>query len=139
MGGRAGVAGVLDNVDEGRIIVFLGNGALLHAVAQQAVLRYGAQRQTHGKADTLAHDGALQKDGLAHGGLFAGHDLIRQLFHPGIILVICHLRHLGKYALAGIGNAAGNVSHGVSFLWGFSAFVNPIPAGVSARFGPILR
>ena len=116
VGGGTGVAGVLDDVDEGRIVIFLGDGAFLHAVAEQIVLRHRPQRQPHGKADALAHDGALQKDGFAHGGLFAGHNLIGQLLHAGVILVICHFGHFREHALAGVGDAAGNVSHIASFL-----------------------
>ena len=118
VGGRAGVAGVFDNVDQRRIIVLLGHSTLLHAVTEQAVLRHGAQRQAHGKADAFAHNGPLQEDRLPLRGLFAGQYLIWQLFHPGIILVIRHPRHLGKHALTGIGNAACNVSHGAPFLCG---------------------
>ena len=113
MGGRARVTGVFYKVDQRGIIVFFRDGAFLHAVAQQTVLSDGTKRQSHGQPDPLAHDGALQKDGFPLCSLLAGQYFIWQLFHPGVVLVIGHLRHLGKNTLAGIRNAACNISHGI--------------------------
>ena len=79
------------------------------------MLGHGAQGQAHGQTDALAYDGPFQEDGFPHGGLFAGYDLIGQLLHAGVILVIGHFRHLGEDALAGIGDAASDVSH-IGFL-----------------------
>lgn len=95
------MAGVFDDVDQRRIVVFLGNGAFLHAVGQQRMLGHIPQGKAHGQADPLAHNGPLQEDGLPDGTHLAGHQLIGQLFHAGVIVsaLIGQLRHLGEHLL----------------------------------------
>ena len=117
VGGRTGVAGILDDVDQRRIVVFLRDGALLHAVGQQRMLRHRTQGQSHSQPDPLAHDGALQKDGFPLPPDLAGYDLIGQLLDPGVVAALVgQLRHLGKDALADIRHAALDVSHSFWFL-----------------------
>ena len=117
VGGGAGVAGVLDDVDQRRVVVFLGDSAFLHAFGQNGMLRHGAQGQAHGKADTLTHDGALQKDGIAVVAHLSWYDLIGQLLHtPVIAALVGQLGHLGKDALAHIGDGAFEISHRVKVL-----------------------
>ena len=103
-----GVAGVFDDVDQRGIVVFLGNGAFLHTVGQQRMLRHVPQGKAHGQADPLAHNSPLQEDGLADGAYLAGHQLIGQLLQPGIIVpaLVCQLRHLGEHLLAHVGDGA---------------------------------
>ena len=115
VGGRAGIAGVLDDVDQRGIVVLRGNGTLLHAVGQHRVLRHRPQRQAHGQPDALTHDGPLQKHGLPLPPHLAGHDLIGQLLHARVVsTLIGQLRHLGKDPLADVRNTALDISH--SFL-----------------------
>ena len=112
VGGGAGVAGVLDDVDQGRVIVLLRDGALLHADGQDGVLRHGPQRQTHGQTDALAHNGPLQENGIPMVAHLAGYDLIGQLLHASVVAaLIGQLGHLGKDALTHIGDGALEVSH----------------------------
>ena len=112
MGGLTAVAGVFDDVHQRGIVVLLRHGALLDAVAEQAVLRHRTQGQSHGQPDTLAHDGALQKNGRPLVAHLAGHDLVGQLLHPPVIAAfISQSRHLGKHAFTQIGDIALEVSH----------------------------
>ena len=108
VGVGTGVAGVFDDVDQRRIVVFLGNGAFLHTVGQQRMLGHIPQGKAHGQADPLAHNGPLQEDGLPDGAHLAGHQLIGQLLQPGIIVpaLIGQLRHLGEHLLAHVGDGA---------------------------------
>ena len=59
MGVRAGVAGVLDDVDEGWLVVALPDSGFICCVGQRLLLGCGAQAVTHGQADTLRHNGPL--------------------------------------------------------------------------------
>ena len=112
MGGLTAVAGVFDDVHQRGIVVLLRYGALLDAVAEQAVLRHRTQGQSHGQPDTLAHDGALQKNGRPLVAHLARHDLVGQLLHPPVIAAfISQSRYLGKHALTQIGDIAFEVSH----------------------------
>ena len=113
MGGRAGVAGKLDDVDQRRLIILLGDGALLHAVGDHGMLLHIAQGQAHGQADALAHDGALQENGVPLLAHLAGDDLIGQLLHAlGVVAAfVGHTGHLGEHALAHGGDVALIVTH----------------------------
>ncbi len=61
VGVRAGVAGIFDDVNQRRLVIFFGDGASLHAVGDHVLLRHVPQRQTHGQPDALTNDGPLQK------------------------------------------------------------------------------
>ena len=117
VGGRAGVAGILDDVDQRGVVVFLRDGALLHAVGQQRVLRHRPQRQPHGQPYALAHNGPLQKHGLPLAPDLSRHDLVRQLLDPGVVAALVgQLCHLGKYPAADVRHAAFDVSHSFCIL-----------------------
>ena len=77
--GRAGVTGKVDDVDQGGLIVLLGNGALLDVSAGGSVLVNLTQRQADGQTETLADNGALQEDILTVAGYLAGNDFIGQM------------------------------------------------------------
>ena len=102
------MAGVFDDVDQRGIVVFLGNGAFLHTVRQQRMLGHISQGKAHGQADPLAYNGPLQENRLPDGAHLAGHQLIGQLLHAGIIVpaLIGQLRHLGEHLLAHVGDGA---------------------------------
>ena len=85
---RAGVAGVADDIDEGRLIVLLGDGALAEALAEQGPLVHRPQGQAHGHPDPLPGDGPLQEDGFPVLGLLAGDDDIGQLLHSVVVAVV---------------------------------------------------
>ena len=107
VGVGTGVAGVFDDVDQRGIVVFLRDGALLHAVGQQRMLRHRTQGQSHSQPDPLAHDGALQKDGFPLPPDLAGYDLIGQLLDPGVVAALVgQLRHLGEHRFAHVGDGA---------------------------------
>ena len=74
----AGVAGELDDVDQRRLVVGLGNRGVDDAVGHALRLVDALQRQAHGKEDALRDDGALEEDGLAVGRDLAGDDLVGQ-------------------------------------------------------------
>ena len=74
----AGVAGELDDVDQRRLVVGLGNRGVDDAVGHALRLVDALQRQAHGQANALRHDGALEEDGLAVGRDLAGDDLVGQ-------------------------------------------------------------
>ncbi|MFQ9681671.1 MAG: hypothetical protein ACLRZH_17655 [Ruthenibacterium lactatiformans] len=72
----------------------------------------GAQRQTHGQAQALAHDGALQKDTVAVFAHLARQNLVRQLLDAAVIAAfVCHTGHLGEYLAADVGNGRINTTH----------------------------
>ena len=103
--GGAGVAGVLNDVDERRIVVFLRHGALVDALGQGAKLRNRPEGQPHGQAHPLSSDGALQKDGLPVRCHFSRDDFIGDLLHAGVVSpFIGKSRHLGENLLADIGD-----------------------------------
>ena len=104
----AGVAGELDDVDEGRLVVGLGLGRLGHAVGERLALVDALERQAHGEADALAHDGALEEDALAVGSDVAGDDLVGQVVDPAIVRLLATL--LGRLA-AGIGKLCHLAEH----------------------------
>ena len=113
MGGGAGVAGELDDVDQRRLIILLGDGALLHAIGNHIMLLHLAQGQAHSQADALAHDGALQEDGVTLIAHLAGDNLIGQLLHAldVVAALVGHTGHLGEHALAHGGNVTLVVTH----------------------------
>ena len=90
------MAGVVDDVDEGRLVVLLCNGALVDALAEDGVVVDGPQGQSHGHPHPLAHDGPLQEDGLPVFGLLPGNDGVGQGLHPVIVPVVGQTGHLGK-------------------------------------------
>ena len=113
MSRRTAVAGILDDVDQRRIVVFLRDRTLLHSVGEQVVLRNVAQGQAHSQTDPFANDGALQEDRLPELPNLSGHDLIGQLLHPAVVIPILIGKscHLGKDPLANVGYAALDVAH----------------------------
>ena len=96
--GGAGVAGIVDDVDQRGIVVFFRNGAFIDALGQGAVLMDRAQGQTHGQTNALTGDGTLQEDGLTVGGHFAGNNIIRNIRDLTTVIAafIGQLGDLGK-------------------------------------------
>ena len=113
VGVRAGVTGVLDDVDQRWIVVFFGDGASLHAVGDHVLLRHVPQRQTHGQPDALTNDGPLQKNGFPIGPHLTGDDLIGQLLHAGAVVptLISQLCHSSKDLLTQRLHVAVQISH----------------------------
>ena len=109
---RAGVAGELDDVDKGRLVILFSHGAGLDAGRKRGMLVDGAQRQADGKAQALAHDGALEKDALAVRFHLAGDDFIRQFFDAAVIAaLVCHACHFGEHAPPDIRHIRIDASH----------------------------
>ena len=72
----------------------------------------GAQRQADGKAQALAHDGALKEDALAVGLYLAGDDFIRKFFDAAVIAaLVCHARHFGENAPPDVRHVRIDASH----------------------------
>ena len=106
------MAGVGDDVDERRLVVLLGNGGGIHALGHQVTGLDGPQVQTHGRADTLAGDGALQEDGVAVQRLIAGNDDVGQLVHALVAPAgIGHAGNLGEDLLADVRDQGRDASH----------------------------
>ena len=115
--GGAGVAGVGDDVDKGRLVVGLGDGGLVHALGHQGPGLDGADGQAHGQPDPLAGDGPLQEDGLPVQGLVAGDDDVGQILGLGVVsALVGHAGHLGEDLFADVGNQGWNASHGCVLL-----------------------
>ena len=109
---RAAVAGEFDDVYERRLVIFLGNDRLLHAVGDIVVLTELARRQTHSKAQPFADNGALDQKIVPERAYLIGiarTDLVRQLLDPlGIVSALvrhaCDLRenHVPYTCFAGL-------------------------------------
>ena len=123
----AGITGKLDNVDERWLIVRLGFCRLGHAIGELGGLVHALQRQAHGQADALAHDGALQKDALAVGRHVTRNDFVRQLIDPIVVVgialaVVLGIRsslvrqacHLGKNGTADLCEACVYPAHRIA-------------------------
>ena len=80
----AGVAGKLDHVDERRIVVRVGIGRLVEALAHANGNVHVLQVQAHGQAYALHDNGALKKHAFAVCGKIARNDLVRQHLEVGI-------------------------------------------------------
>ena len=90
------MAGVGNDVDEGGLVVLLGNGSLVHALGQQAPGLDGPDGQAHGQPDTLTGNGTLQEHGFPVQGLVAGNNHIWQVLSLGVVITgIGHPGHLG--------------------------------------------
>ena len=97
------MAGIGDDIDQGRLIILLRNRCGIHALGDQMTSVCRAQGQTHGKTHTLTGDGALQKDGFTVQGTVAGHDLIGQVVGGfDAVAGIGHAGNLGEHILANI-------------------------------------
>lgn len=83
-----GVAGVSDDVDQRRIIIFFGNGGLLNAVGDGDKVLDGPQRQADGQPKPLADDGALQKNTVPIACLVAGNDAVGELDDTGVVAAL---------------------------------------------------
>ena len=102
---RAGVAGELDDVDQGIVIVFLGNGAFLDPVGQGTEFAHFTKRQTHAQTQALADDRPFQEDAVAVLGLGSREDFVRDLFDPLCIIrfiLICHSGNGRKHLAANV-------------------------------------
>ena len=117
-----GVAGKLDDVDEWRLVVRdVVDLRLIKAVGDAPRLLHSLQRESHGKADALPDDGALQKDALSIGGDITWQDLKRQLvkgivylltIHLGLVThSIANLRNLSKYLTSNFSQICVDSSH----------------------------
>ena len=120
---RAGVAGELDDIDERRLIVRFAR-AVLDAVRDGRVGVGVARRKTHGQAQALANNGALEEDAVAVSGVLGRQDLVGQGFERlGKVLGLClvgalegHARDLGVNATANLVDACVNSSHAGGLL-----------------------
>ena len=121
--GGAGMAGVGDDVDQGRLVILLGHGGGVHALGDQVTAVAGAQAQTHGKAHALTGDGALEKGGFPVQGAVAGDDLVGQLV-GGLVAVagVGHPGHLDEDLFTDIRDQRGNSAHGKFLLCVFVIF-----------------
>ena len=61
---RAGVTGIGNDIDQRRLIVLLCDGGVVHPFGEKRPRLHRLERQAHCQTDTLARDGALQKDRL---------------------------------------------------------------------------
>ena len=116
----ARVARELDDVDQRRLVVGLGDGRVGEAVGEALALVDALQGQSHGQADALLHDRALQEDRLAVGGDVAGDDLVRQVANlatGGLLVVVLHvvgdLGHVGEHVAANLGQVGVHATHGI--------------------------
>ena len=73
----AGRAGGGNDLDKGRLVVFIGDVAGAKACGDVHGLVFGAERKPHRQAHALGTDGALAPDALAVERLVAGGDLVR--------------------------------------------------------------
>ena len=102
---RAGVAGELDDVDQGIVIVFLGNGALLNPVGQGTEFAHFTKRQAHAQTKALADDRPLQENTVAVFGFGPREDFVRDLFDPLCIIrfiLVCHSGNGRKHLAANV-------------------------------------
>ena len=117
VGVRAGVAGIFDDVNQRRLVIFFPHCALVHTVGQKSLLRSGTQTMAHGQSNPLSHNGPLQEDGVPFVPHFTRQNLIRQFIDTMVVAAfvgeLCHFR---KNPLANISNPTVNVSHACTFL-----------------------
>src|SRR5699024_8411339 len=109
--GGAGVAGVVDDVDEGRVVVLIGDGALAEALGDAGGVVHRLKGQAHGHPDPLAHDGPLQEDGLPVLGLLAGNDGVGDLLHSLVVAVVGQTGYLGKDLFPDAGDGRRYAAH----------------------------
>ena len=111
----AAVAGKLDNIDQRRIIVLMGNGGIFQTGNHAVVFIDTAQRQTQCKAHTLFNDGALQENIAAQLAHFSGHDLKGNVPHHlvcffSLYVGITHAGYFRKYLAADLVNSCINTA-----------------------------
>ena len=108
----AGVAGVGNDIDQGRLIILLGNCGGIHALGHQTPGLNGADAKAHGKANPLTGDGALQEDGFPVQGLVAGDDLIGQILRVCVVAAgVRHACDLGKDVFSDVCDERRDSSH----------------------------
>ena len=116
--GGAGMAGIGNDVDEGGLVVLLGNGGLVHPLGQQAPGLDGPDRQAHGQPDTLTGNGTLQKHGFPVQGLVAGNNHIGQILSLGVVITgVGHPGHLRENLLADVCDQGRNSTHSISSIF----------------------
>ena len=95
----AAVAGELDDVDQGGIVVLVRNVGVLQARHHAVVLVHPAGGQADGQAHALFDDGPLQEDVLAQLAFFAGDDLIGDGAHHvvGLLALDVGVGHPGDF------------------------------------------
>ena len=76
MVGGAGLAGKGDDIDQGAVQLFLGRGALRHALGQPLVGISRPHPQAHGQTDALADDGPLLEDAVTVLGHLPWYDAV---------------------------------------------------------------
>ena len=110
--GGAAVAGEGNDVDERRLIILLRDGRVIHALGDQHTLIRGAHGKTHGKADPLAGNGPLQKDGFPVQGILAGDDFVGKIQGGGVVAAfVGELCHFFEHILADVCDQGWNSSH----------------------------
>jgi len=113
---RAGVAGKLDNIDQRRLVVLVGDDTVLQALAGGYALVQRAQGHAHGQTDALGDDGSLQKDAAAQGLFLTGNNLEGQLTHQLLVIgklvdLIGHAGNLSEHLTTDIRYGCINASH----------------------------
>ncbi len=111
------MAGIRDDIDQGRLIILLCDGGMIHALGHQCPGLDGADAQTHGQPHPLAGNGSFQKDGLPVQRLVAGDDLEGQIFGLGVVSAgVGHPGHLGEDFFADVRDQGRDTSHMYCFL-----------------------
>ena len=113
---RAGVAGKLDNIDQRRLVVLVGDDAVFQTLAGRDALVQRTQGHTHCQADTLGDDGSLQKDAAAQGLFLTGNNFEGQLTHQLLVIgklvdLIGHAGNLSEHLTTDIRYGCINASH----------------------------
>ena len=135
--GGAGMAGVGDDVDKGRLVILLGNGGVIHALGHEAAGLDAAHGKTHGKPHPLTGNGTLQEDGLPVQGLVAGNDEEGQILGLGIVVaVVGHPSHFGKNFFADIRDEGRNSTHNGASLKVFCFIVTESYRTVKKEIAP---
>ena len=110
--GGAGVAGIGDDVDQGGLVVLLGNGGMIHALGQQAAGLDGTDGQAHGKSYALTGNGPLQEHRFPVQGLVTGDNDVGQILGLGVVVaVVSHAGHFGENLFPDVCNQGRNTSH----------------------------
>ena len=79
---RTGMARKFNNIDKGRIVIFLCDRTLLNSARYRRMFCHIAKRQADRKAQALFHDRALQENAFTVGRDLSRNNLIRQIDNP---------------------------------------------------------
>ena len=120
------VARELDDVDQRRIIVRVGDGGIREALAHANRTVNALLVQAHRKTNSLLDDRALEEDALAVGRNLTRHDLVRQLLEMGVEVgvgpagiirrLVYDLGDLGKDATTNVCQIGVDTAHGIGHV-----------------------